>query len=132
GYNSGWFWIPTNVWGPAWVSWGMTSGYVSWSPLGFDGRPALPFHSPSTHPAYAPSYTPWRAWTIAPRNQFGVRGRAVRAYAVDGNLLNDVPRGAMVFQGVGPAVPGGSVRTRPAVADEARQFPGNIRRPAAR
>ena len=29
----GWFWIPDNVWGPAWVSWRRSPGYYGWAPL---------------------------------------------------------------------------------------------------
>jgi hypothetical protein len=62
GYNgASWFWIPTRTWGPAWVGWGFTSGYVSWSPLGWDGRPTIAFDFRPNHPAYTPYYTPWRA-----------------------------------------------------------------------
>jgi len=30
----GWFWIPGNEWGPAWVSWRRASGYYGWEPMG--------------------------------------------------------------------------------------------------
>jgi uncharacterized membrane protein YgcG len=30
----GWYWIPGNVWAPAWVSWRYGAGYVTWCPLG--------------------------------------------------------------------------------------------------
>ena len=45
GYGrNAWFWIPGRTWGAAWVSWAAASDYVSWCPLGYDGRPvfALP------------------------------------------------------------------------------------------
>jgi hypothetical protein len=29
----GWFWVPGYVWGPAWVSWRTSPGYVGWAPL---------------------------------------------------------------------------------------------------
>ena len=38
-----WFWVPGRTWGPAWVHWAVAPGYVSWCPLGFDGRPVVPF-----------------------------------------------------------------------------------------
>ena len=37
----GWYWIPGNVWGPAWVSWAYGGDYIGWCPLGHDDRPAL-------------------------------------------------------------------------------------------
>ena len=35
-YNDsyGWFWIPDNEWGPAWVSWRRSAGYYGWEPMG--------------------------------------------------------------------------------------------------
>ena len=38
-----WFWVPGSTWGPAWVHWAVSPGYVSWCALGFDGRPVVPF-----------------------------------------------------------------------------------------
>lgn len=29
----GWMWIPGDVWGPAWVDWRWSDGYVGWAPL---------------------------------------------------------------------------------------------------
>ena len=29
----GWFWVPDDVWGPAWVSWRRSPGYFGWAPL---------------------------------------------------------------------------------------------------
>jgi hypothetical protein len=39
----GWYWSPGRTWGPAWVSWGIGGGYVSWCPLGRHGRPVTPW-----------------------------------------------------------------------------------------
>src|SRR5437660_19828 len=61
-----WFWIPGNSWAPAWVSWASAPGYVSWCPLGFDGRPAVAF-SNDTHR--------WSAWTAMPRRTFTTSAR---------------------------------------------------------
>jgi hypothetical protein len=36
----GWYWVPGNVWGPAWVSWASGGDYIGWCPLGHDDRPA--------------------------------------------------------------------------------------------
>ncbi len=51
-----WYWIPDRRWSPAWVSWGTAPGYVSWCPLGFNGRPVYGFHHTD----------PWYAWTVMP------------------------------------------------------------------
>lgn len=75
-----WFWIPARVWGPAWVSWAHAPSYVSWAPLGWDGRPVLAFS------ARIGSHDPWRAWTVLPSHRLGHRGN-LRAWSVDGRRL---------------------------------------------
>jgi hypothetical protein len=49
----GWFWVPGNVWGPAWVTWRSSSLYMGWAPLppGVEfeagiGLTSLPFDIP--------------------------------------------------------------------------------------
>jgi hypothetical protein len=76
GYSrSRWFWIPGHSYGSAWVSWGTAPGYVSWCPLGYDGRAvvglSVGFHNS------------WNAWTVVPRDRFGTRGYSARRYAVE-------------------------------------------------
>jgi hypothetical protein len=140
GFNgAAWFWIPKAGWGPAWVSWGHTAGYVSWAPLGWDGQPAIGLYPRRDHPAYGPRYDPWRGWTVVPRHQFGPR-RPIRPRAIDGNRLDAATRGSMIIQSHGPgdpvrAVPRGSLtvagngNTR---RDEPRDDrPGYVRRPTA-
>ena len=96
GFNGiAWYWIPASGWGPAWVSWGVTTGYVSWAPLGWNGLPSIGLWPRRDHPAYAPRYDPWRGWTVVPRHQFGPR-RPIRPRAIDGNRLDAVTRGAMI------------------------------------
>jgi hypothetical protein len=130
-----WFWIPANVWAPAWVSWGFAPGFVSWSPLGWDGRPAIGFWR-QDHPAYWPHHNPWRAWTIVPREHFGPR-RFVRAHAIDGERLDESTRRAWVVQNSGPrspvggnAVPRGTLSspaaTRADTAVPASSVPGAV------
>jgi hypothetical protein len=112
-----WYWIPTKVWGPAWVSWAFGPSYVSWAPLGFDNRPVVGFSGRPDHPIYAPHFSPWRAWTVVPRDRFGPRS-PVRASAVDGDRLDEGARRAMVVQNRPPASPvGGALpRTSPSIA----------------
>ena len=129
GYNgASWFWIPTNIWGPAWVSWGFSAGYVSWSPLGFNGQAAIGFWPGRDHPAYLP-YSPWRGWTVVPRNQFGPR-RPIRASAIDGNRLDEPSRRAMVFANGGPPIPAG-VRPGAGVRPYSTAVPGAVPRVSA-
>ena len=62
----GWYWIPGSRWAPAWVSWGGAPGYVSWCPLGYNGRPVVGFYARAGY-----AYNPWDAWTIVPAPVFG-------------------------------------------------------------
>jgi hypothetical protein len=111
GFNGNfWFWIPANVWAPAWVSWGFAPGFVSWSPLGWDGRPAVGFWR-RDHPAYWPDHNPWRSWTVVPREHFG-RRRLVRTHAIDGGRLDESTRRAWVVQNTGPGSPAGNAVPR--------------------
>ncbi len=32
-HSIGWFWVPGNRWGPAWVSWRQSDDYLAWAPL---------------------------------------------------------------------------------------------------
>jgi uncharacterized protein DUF6600/FecR-like protein len=139
GFNGfSWYWIPSAGWGPAWVSWGYSAGYVSWAPLGWNGLPAIGLWPRRDHPAYYPNYDPWRGWTVVRRDQFGPR-RPVRPRAIDGRTLDEATRSTMIVQNVGPgetarAVPRGSLSI-PANAGYVRRDaprvdrPGVVRRP---
>lgn len=70
-----WFWAPGRAWSAAWVSWGYTPEYVSWCPLGFDGRPVFALSVAIGRP--------FGGWTVLPRAHFGDRGYFVHRYAVD-------------------------------------------------
>jgi len=80
GHNA-WFWIPGRAWSAAWVSWGLADDYVSWCPLGFDGRPvfalSLGFGARSLF-----------GWTVVPRNRFGFRAFDARRFAIDPHRLD--------------------------------------------
>jgi hypothetical protein len=91
-----WFWIPGRTWGSAWVSWAAAPGYVSWCPLGFDGRPVFALSIGAGNP--------WAGWTVVPRRSFGSRDYHVNRYAVQAHLL---PRTTpFIVQSVAPvAVP---------------------------
>jgi len=88
GSSSGrWYWIPDRRWAPAWVAWGGAPGYVSWCPLGFDGRPVVAFASVSTR-----YMDPWSAWTIVPARVFAP------------NIV--VTRHAVTHQAIAPSIRG--------------------------
>jgi Family of unknown function (DUF6600) len=66
GYGRGsWFWIPGRTWGSAWVSWASAPGYMSWCPLGFDGRPVF-----GLSVGLGGSRS---GWVVVPRTSFGGR-----------------------------------------------------------
>ena len=65
-----WFWIPGSTWAPAWVTWGVAPEFVSWCPLGWDGRPVFEFSVDFAHR--------WNGWTVIPRNTFGLAARLDR------------------------------------------------------
>jgi hypothetical protein len=80
-----WFWIPGSTWGAAWVNWSVAPHYVSWCPLGFNGRPVVPFGYKHAGWGHHP-YDPWRAWTVVNRAHFGGY-RPVTHVAFDGRRL---------------------------------------------
>ena len=55
GLGYGYYWIPGDVWGPAWVSWRYGGGYAAWCPLGPDGI-VYGYNNP--------------AWTAVPQQHF--------------------------------------------------------------
>ena len=88
-----WFWVPGRTWGAAWVHWAVSPGYVSWCPLGFDGRPVVPFgYGYAARPYYR--HDPWAAWTVVLRGHFGGHGPVTRV-AVDGRRFG--PEGVRPF-----------------------------------
>jgi hypothetical protein len=50
--NYGWLWVPGYVWGPSWVAWRESDGYVGWLPMppGYQD-----FSANTVAPSYAPS-----------------------------------------------------------------------------
>ena len=69
----GWYWSPGHAWGPAWVSWGVGSGYVGWCPLGYRDRPVYPWHG-SFNSGYAVprgGRVPHGGWNVVREGDFG-------------------------------------------------------------
>jgi hypothetical protein len=123
-----WFWVPASSWAPAWVTWSVAPGYVSWAPLGWYTQRRFDGWDRRDHPAYAPDYSPWRGWTVLPRNQFAPR-RNVRTYAVDGDRLDEATRRALLTRAT-PSRPAEAFAVPRAGADQSRQpIDGNVRRP---
>jgi hypothetical protein len=97
--GASWYWIPATVWAPAWVSWSVASGYVSWAPLGWHHSIPIRTWDRHDHPAYRPNYDPWRGWTVVPRQYFGPR-RNARTHALDQDRLPPHTRDALLNQAV--------------------------------
>jgi hypothetical protein len=75
GYTGGsWFWIPGRTWAPAWVSWAAAPGYVSWCPLGSDGRAVFALSIGRADP--------WVGWVVVPRTTFGNGDHFVHRHAI--------------------------------------------------
>jgi uncharacterized protein DUF6600/FecR-like protein len=114
----GWFWIPGSTWGAAWVNWSVAPHYVSWCPLGFNGRPVVPFGYKHVGWGHHP-YDPWRAWTVVNRAHFGGY-RPVTHVAFDGRRLgaeglrpfvSEAPPAARAAAGRRAPVDAASIRT---------------------
>jgi hypothetical protein len=98
-----WFWVPGRTWGPAWVHWAVAPRYVSWCPLGFDGRPVVPFgYAHALRDYYRRD--PWTAWTVVRRQHFGGYG-SVRRVAVDGRRFTQDRVRPFVLQTTPPGRP---------------------------
>ena len=113
--NRGWFWIPEQHWGPAWVSWGAAPGYVSWCPLGFNNRPVYSFS--------AAAGAGWGAgWVVMPRDRFGVGHDHVGHYAVAPHSL---PAGTPFVTQNTPPVPASRTAVR-RVQSAPQNQPGQV------
>ncbi len=102
----GWYWIPDRLWAPAWVAWAAAPGYVSWCPLGFNGRSVIGFRS--TGRSYG---DPWAAWTVVPAHQF-THDLWVTGHVVAANAIPPAVRGEFVERPVAPAPVGPAIPRR--------------------
>ena len=41
-YQNRWVWVPDTTWGPAWVTWRQSDGWVGWAPSGFSNDAYVP------------------------------------------------------------------------------------------
>jgi hypothetical protein len=101
-FGLGWYWRPATVWGPAWVSWAYSPGYVSWCPLGRHGYPVFGHFGVRGH-YFGARVDPWRGWTVVPRHHYGTR-TPVHRVAVDGNRIDPAERGAFAVRRSGPGL----------------------------
>lgn len=81
GFRQGaWFWIPGRTWAPGWVTWATAADYVSWCPLGFDGRPVFALALGDGNA--------WNGWVVVPRAAFGAGRYYAHRYAIDPRRLS--------------------------------------------
>jgi hypothetical protein len=112
GYTGGaWFWIPGRTWAPAWVSWAAAPGYVSWCPLGIDGRAVFALAIGRGDP--------WVGWVVVPRTSFGRGDHFVYRHAI---APYELPRTTpFIVQATAPvAVPAAAGRIAAGVSREGR------------
>lgn len=100
--NFGWLWVPGYIWGPSWVAWRETDGYVGWLPMppgyqDFSFATAAPPYTPNNWYGYQSFYGNNFAldaflglWVFAPNQDFGRRDR--RPYVTDKDRLRDLYR----------------------------------------
>lgn len=81
----GWYWVPGRTWGPAWVSWGIGGGYVSWCPLGRHNRPVTLWRAgyERGRTASRNGRAQRRGWSVVRREALGRRDLARRRVGVD-------------------------------------------------
>ena len=88
GYGrNAWYWIPGRTWSAAWVSWAAAPDYVSWCPLGYDGRPVFGLSVIAADFGSRYRDHSWNGWTVMSRRQFGVRGSYAHRNAIEPRQL---------------------------------------------
>ena len=101
GFSAGvWFWIPGRSWGPAWVSWARSPGYVGWSPLGRDDHP---IYRINVYNSYSSGY-PWCGWSFIREREFGGHWRS--GSLVHGRGISVIARTGLATTGIAPIAPG--------------------------
>jgi hypothetical protein len=100
--NFGWLWVPGYIWGPSWVAWRETDGYVGWLPMppgyqDFSFTTSTPPYAPNNWYGYQNFYGNNFAldaflglWVFAPNQDFGRHDR--RPYVTDKDRLRDLYR----------------------------------------
>jgi hypothetical protein len=61
----GWYWVPGDIWAPAWVSWRYSNLYIGWAPL----PPDAPF-MPGTGVVFQGGGIPYNTWIFIQVNYF--------------------------------------------------------------
>jgi hypothetical protein len=106
----GWLWVPGYIWGPSWVVWRESDGYIGWlaMPPGYDVvagyqdfsgyTPPAPAFAPENLYGYQNFYSGFPTdsflglWVFAPNQDFGRSDR--RRYIIDKEKLRELYRGS--------------------------------------
>jgi hypothetical protein len=80
----GWFWVPGYIWGPAWVAWRGSSGYVCWSALGPRGF------------SYGRT---WPGWVAIDRMHFT---RSIAGFAIPRSWSSSIVRASSPVRAIAP------------------------------
>ncbi len=76
GFDIGWYWIPGNVFAPAWVSWYSYGDYIGWCPLNYYNYPNYYYNNHYYDRNYSPiqkqkTLTASDSWTFVRKNDLG-------------------------------------------------------------
>jgi len=85
----GWYWIPMNMWGPAWVNWWWDDMYFGWAPLSYWGYPGVlmgGMYYGHYYGGYYPNAS--RALTVIRRD--GLKDPHIAANALRGDSLKSL------------------------------------------
>ena len=79
----GWYWMPGQVWGPAWVSWAVGGGYVGWCPLGRHDQPVERWHHDRGHGGPRGRFGGHDPWNVVRQGDLGGRDLVRRRVPAD-------------------------------------------------
>jgi hypothetical protein len=96
GAGIGWYWMPTSIWGPAWVSWGWGYDYWAWAPMSWYGYPGYLYggvyydHWDGDYPSHS------RALTVVHKDQ--LRAKNVSRAALNSSTAKGLDKMTMTAQ----------------------------------
>jgi hypothetical protein len=101
----GWYWIPGNVFAPAWVSWYSYGDYVGWCPLNYYGYPNY-YYNNHYYPRVFKGKTldASNSWTFVKKDDLGVRNikkavldsAKVRQIKIERDKVSSTPKKELV------------------------------------
>jgi hypothetical protein len=96
GVGIGWYWMPTSIWGPAWVSWWWGYDYWAWAPMSWYGYPGYLYggvyydHWNGYYPAHS------RALTVVHKDQ--LRAKNISRAALNPSSAKGLDKMTMTAQ----------------------------------